>query len=214
MVVSDAHKNVISYLIEKLGRYDSRRPGGHPYEFHTHSKRVAQSVKDLAQAMKYDDDMCDALYWATLPHDIGKTSLPVSIWDLEDKPTDEQRAERRTHTQLGVNILNEEFGKGCETDQFLKLCCDITLYHHETLDKKGPLRIDANILSQEVRMVCICDAFDGWSVSRPHFEDRDISPAAVIHRMETKKAGQFDPDILQIFKELKSCQSKPYLSPQ
>jgi HD-GYP domain-containing protein (c-di-GMP phosphodiesterase class II) len=206
MIILDAHKNVISYLIEKLGRYDALRPDGHPYEFHTHSKRVAQSIRDLAHAMEYNGDMCDALYWATLVHDIGKTSLPVSIWDLEEQPTDAQRTERRTHAQLGVDILRAEFGNDCDTDPFLKLCCDITLYHHETLNKKGPLGIDANILSQEVRMVCICDAFDGWSVSRPHFEDRDISPAAVIHRMETKKAGQFDPDILQIFKELKSCQ--------
>jgi HD-GYP domain-containing protein (c-di-GMP phosphodiesterase class II) len=206
MVVLDAHKNIISYLIEKLGRYDARRPDGHPYEFHTHSKRVALSVQDLARAMGYDDNMCETLYWATLPHDVGKISLPVAIWDLENKPTDEQRTERRTHTQLGVDILSEEFGNDFETDPFLRLCHDITLYHHETLDKKGPLEIDAGILSQEVRMACICDAFDGWSVSRPHFDDRDISPAAVIHRMETEKAGQFDPDILQIFKELKSCQ--------
>ncbi len=214
MVVLDTHKNIISYLIEKLGRYDSHRPDGHPYKFHTHSKRVAQSVKDLAQAMNYDDSMCEALYWATLPHDIGKTSLPIAIWDLENKPTNEQRAERRTHTQLGVNILHNEFGSDCGTDPFLRLCNDITLHHHETLDKKGPLGIDANTLSQEVRMVCICDAFDGWSVSRPHFDDRDISPSAVIHRMETEKAGQFDSDILQIFKEFKLCQSKPSLSPQ
>lgn len=206
MVVSDTHKNIISYLIEKLGRYDSYRPDGHPYEFHTHSKRVAQTVKQFAKKIGYDDNMCDALYWATLPHDIGKTALPVKIWDLENKPTNEQRAERRTHTQLGVNILNEEFGKDCETDPFLKLCCDITLYHHETCDQSGPLKIDANTLSQEVRMICICDAFDGWSEFRPHFADRDLSPAAVIHRMETEKKGEFDPTLLKQFKDIKLCQ--------
>lgn len=194
--------NFIEQQLQELSDYDARRPEGHPYEFHLHSKRVAESMKALAKKVGYDCDMCEALYWATLPHDIGKMILPVEIWDLEDKPTENQRGERRTHTWRGVEIFRAEFGEGCDADPFLKLLIDIMENHHETLNGEGFLGKAGDQLSKEVRMACICDAFDGWSVYRPHFGDRNLSPETVIKRMETEKAGQFDPDLLKQFKEI------------
>ena len=75
--------------------------------------------------------------------------------------------------------------------------------HHEAVDGSGYQGKHEYDLTREVKMACICDAFDGWSIKRPHFGDRDTSPAAVIKRMETEKAGQFDSEILRLFKETK-----------
>ncbi len=208
MVVSDTHKDKITSLLNRLEEYDNSRPEGHPYPFHEHSKRVAENMKALAKKMGYDDNMCDALYWATLPHDIGKTALPLDIWDRKNKPTDEEKTIRRTHAKLGADIIKQELA---EQSPFASLCIDLAMHHHETFDKKGPLKIDASTLSQEIRMLCICDAFDGWSIKRPHFEGRDLTPEAVLNRMETEKSGQFDPAIFKIFKEMILCQSKPSL---
>jgi len=206
MVVSDTHKEFINGQIEKLADYDSQRPKGHVYEFHLHSKRVAQSMKKLALAMGYDQGMANTLYWATLPHDIGKMTLPVELWDMVEKPSEAQRESRRAHTIEGVKIIQKEFENACDKDPFLKLMTDIMLNHHENTNGSGYLGKTADELSQETRMACICDAFDGYSVHRKHFGDRDLSPSAVIERMEIEKHGQFDDKILKIFKEITLCQ--------
>jgi putative nucleotidyltransferase with HDIG domain len=211
MVIDKKHKDFITSQMANLAAYNARRPKDHVYEFHLHSERVAQTMRQLAKKMGYDDMTAESLYWATLPHDIGKMSLPVEIWDLQDRPTEEEKAIRRTHTSLGVEMVRKEFGEECKTSPFLRLMIDIMHDHHETLDGKGFLGKKADTLSQEVRMACICDAFDGWSVRRPNFaEDRDLSPQGVIRRMENEKAGQFDTKILNSFKEIVLCSSKSY----
>lgn len=214
MIVKDKHKQFIINAMKELADYNAKRPVGHAYEFHTHAERVARHVQQLAKASGYNDHMSEVLYWATLPHDIGKTALPVTIWDLKDKPTTNQKAERRTHTTKGVEIVRAAFGDECNTDPFLRLMIDIMENHHETLDGQGFLGKKADDLSREVRIACICDAFDGWSVARPHFGDRDISPAGVIKRMETEKDGQFDKKLLKILKTIvtkdtRACQLEP-----
>lgn len=206
MVVEQHYKDFITDQIEKLATYNARRKKPNIYEFHLHSERVAQSTKSLSAKMGYDDDMQDALYWATLPHDIGKMVLPLNIWDKDEKPSDAIKNERRAHTSLGIDIIRAEFGNECDTSPFLKLLIDIMSNHHECMDGSGYHGKTGDDLTQEVRMACICDAFDGYSVFRPHFGNRDISPKAVINRMEIEKAGQFDPDILKVFKDIKLCQ--------
>lgn len=201
MFVNDNYKKFITKQIDALSKYDALRPDNHVYEFHLHSERVAQSMKKLSIKMGNDKDISDALYWATLPHDIGKILLPIQIWDLDDKPTEHQRNERRSHTWQGIEIIKNEFGKACNLDPFLMLLIDIMKNHHEAIDGSGHHKITGDHMSQEVRMVCICDAFDGYSIKRPHFGDRDISPESVIKRMEVEKSGQFDLQILEKFKE-------------
>lgn len=201
MVVEQHYKDFITDQIEKLSVYNARRAKSHIYEFHLHSQRVAQSIKCLSAKMGYDDATQDALYWATLPHDIGKMSLPLDMWDKDEKPSDDVKNERRAHTSLGIKIIRDKFGDECDTSPFLKLLIDIMGNHHECINGTGYQGKTANDLTTEIRMACICDAFDGYSVFRPHFGDRDISPTAVIKRMEIEKAGQFDPAILKQFKE-------------
>lgn len=199
---SQHHIDFIHERMDAFAQYDAMRPKDHTYEFHHHSKRVAENMSLLAKACGYDDDMGQTLYWATLPHDIGKMALPVEIWDLPDKPTEDQRRERRSHTWRGVDMVRDAFGDECDRDPFLILLTDIMTNHHETMDGTGFQGLTGDHLSTEVRMACICDAFDGWSVARPHFNGRDISPAAVVLRMKTEKNGHFDPQLLETFESI------------
>lgn len=208
MMIEQIHRDFITAQMQNLAIYDALRPANHIYEFHLHSERVARSTQKLALAAGYTADMADTLYWATLPHDIGKMTLPVTIWDIDGKPNIEQKAERRTHTWRGSKIIRDNFGKECETSPFLTLMIDIMENHHEAMDGSGFLGKTGEQLSREVKMACICDAFDGWSIKRPHFNDRDVSPAGVIHRMETEKTGQFDPDLLDLFKQIQTGKDK------
>jgi putative two-component system response regulator len=78
---------------------------------------------------------------------------------------------------------------------------DLMLYHHECVDGSGYRGLKSEEMSLEIKLACICDAFDGWTIFRPHFDDRDTSPNAVIERMKTDKAGQFDTQLLLSFQE-------------
>lgn len=193
----------IARELKALETYDNQRPAGHPYAFHEHTQRVAADMFALAKALGKNNAEAERLHDLTLVHDIGKRRLPVEIWDLEGKPPANVRAQRYQHTKLGVEIVDETFGKD-NHDGDLDLMRDLMLHHHEAMDGSGWLGIKGEYLSYEARMLCVCDAYDGYSTWRPHFGNRDLTPKGVLHRMATEKAGQFDPAILSVFSTLKT----------
>ena len=79
MVLKPEHKAFIDDQFAQLSAYDNLRPADRLNKFHDHSKRVAESMRALAQKMGYDDNMCDVLYAVTLIHDIGKMDLPLEM---------------------------------------------------------------------------------------------------------------------------------------
>lgn len=202
MIYLDYQKFVESEL-EQLKAYDALRPLGHVYPFPSHVRRVASSMRNLALAMDMDPTRGEDLYWASLLHDAGKRLLPIEIWDVEGKPDNATKRLRRQHTSLGVKIINDTFGAD-DDDDFLMLARDLMANHHEAMDGSGWLGLTGDKLSLEARMLCICDAYDGYSVWRPHFGNRDITPEAVLKRMSVEKAGHFDEEIFKIFAKVKN----------
>jgi len=220
MIISDTHKKFITNALIDLENYDSQRPLGHAYQFHSHSERVAQTMKKLALKMGYDSEMAETLYWVTLPHDMGKMAFDIPLWDYKDsdgkptKPPEEIKMIRRRHTTEGINFMQQTFGDNFDTDPVLKLMADLMENHHEAMNGSGFLGKTGDQLSREVRMLCIVDAADGWSIIRPHKKPSDVTPDKVYNKMSVTNAGQFDPEILSIFKEIILCPSKHSLSQQ
>lgn len=185
--------------------YDAQRPTGHVYEFDNHASRVAYLMDIFAQYMGWGEDIANMLYWATLPHDIGKMALPVAIWDSADKPSAEEKALRRTHVAKGIDMLKNDVSDDVLSMPFCKLLLDIMENHHEALDGSGLFGKSSDEISLISRMSAICDSFDGWGVARPHFGSRDISINGVLTRMQTEKDGQFDKDLLWLFRQMLSA---------
>jgi len=207
----DTPKNVrlrdfVVTQMDALKAYNEARSvltdGEHTYIFHEHAQRVAENVKRTCLYMGLGDVVAHNMYWAVLPHDIGKKSLPVEIWDQEEKPTGAVKKFRRTHTILGGQIVEELLH---DIDHpFKDLMIDIMRYHHEHMDGQGTLGIKGSALSAPIRLAAIIEAYDGWRIWRPHFEDRDISPPAVLARMRDEKGAEiFDMDLFESFAEMK-----------
>jgi HD-GYP domain-containing protein (c-di-GMP phosphodiesterase class II) len=170
------------------------------YRFYDHAYRVANDMKKAALHMGLSALAANNLYLAMLPHDIGKKLLPVYIWDILEKPEDDIKHLRRSHTELGAKIVAQELPLA---HPFVHLMTDIMLNHHEQVDGQGFRGVAAEDLSAPVRLAAIVESFDGWSIARPHFGSRDTSPEAVLNRMRTEKIHMFDKELFEAFAEMK-----------
>jgi len=200
-------KPFIESELAKLKALDERRPDDITYIFHQHAPRVAEDVKQTCLYMGLSERIAGNMYWAVLPHDIGKSRLPFEIWDTPNKPSEELKALRRTHTNLGYAAAKEALAQ--YEHPFKDLMLDIIYYHHEKMDGSGTQGLPAATLSTPVQLAAIVEAFDGWQVWRPHYGERDISTRGVLQRMREEKADEFfDMNLFEIFAEMKMKQYK------
>jgi len=102
-------KPFIKEELASLRAYDDERPDEKTYIFHQHAARVAKDVKKTCLHLGLSSITANNMYWAALPHDIGKRLLPLDMWDSEEKPTGEIKKVRRMHTLLGVQIVEDLF---------------------------------------------------------------------------------------------------------
>lgn len=199
-------KPYIDLQLIKLAELDALRPPHITYIFHQHAQRVAHEVSKASQFIGLGDTISSNLFYASLLHDMGKTLLPVSIWDSMEKPNHELKMLRRSHTTLGKAAFLDHFSD--ISHPFKDLAGDIIYLHHEQMDGQGPHKVDPSELSLPVRLVSIIEAFDGWSIPRPHFGSRDISIPAVLERMRIEKAGMFDQALFESFAQMKLAEYK------
>lgn len=210
-VFQDSIRPFIERELEALRQFDEKRmewaeknlPAGYEvtYLFHEHTQRVAEDMYKTARHAGLGEHTAQNLKWAMLPHDIGKRFLPLELWDMISKPEDDIKRVRRSHTQKGADHVKKSLHI---EHPFIDLMLDIMLNHHEQMDGKGyPGKAGAD-LSAPVRLACIIESFDGYSIRRPHFHDRDISTEGVLTRMrEEKGAALYDMELFDIFAEMK-----------
>lgn len=174
------------------------------YLFYDHTLRVAEDVKRTVLHMGLPARVAENMHAAMLVHDCGKTQLPLHLWDMVKKPEDSIKSERRRHTELGAQLVKEQLG---DIDHpFIPFMLDIILNHHEQMDGKGHLGLTAEQLSLPVRLACIVESFDGYSIPRPHFGDRDVSVAGVLARMRDEKgAALYDMNLFESFAQMKNA---------
>ncbi|MCB1555758.1 MAG: HD domain-containing protein [Alphaproteobacteria bacterium] len=191
----------IEYEILALESYERDRPADATYIFHEHIHRAAREMELTAQHLGWSSVVCTNLYWAMLPHDIGKRKIDVTLWDMEDKPSDDIKNLRRSHTDLGLEIVESALGH--LTHPFIDLMVDVIANHHEHMDGSGYRGLCADQLSTPVRLASIIESFDGYQVWRPHFGDRDISTEGVLKRMREEKAALYDMTLFEKFAAMK-----------
>lgn len=195
--------------LRELQKYNAKRKPNHSYAFHTHSVRVAGDMRRLARKMGYSEAHADILYRLTLVHDIGKRTFKnIEIWDIEGKPSEEQKALRREHTTKGVELVDGKFGAH-DQRPVLQMMRDLMQNHHTPVNAIDPETKQSAHLSEIVRMLSICDAFDGYSTVRPHFGDRDVTIESVLKRLSDEKRDEYDQTIVKIFAEMKMSQPLP-----
>ncbi len=154
-----------------------------------HSKRVAVYTKKIAQAMGYEGEDLDRIYYIALLHDCGKIGVPDNILGKPGKLTPEEFEIIKSHTVIGGEILT--------SFKSLEHVYEGARYHHERYDGKGyPEGKAGNDIPLIARMICVADSFDAMNTDRVY--RKRLSKEQIINELEKNKGLQFDPEIADI----------------
>ncbi len=174
-----------------------------------HIKRTKKYVRELAKNLKnhsrfsdyLNDDMIDLLYKSAPLHDIGKVGVPDSILLKPDKLTPDEWKEMKKHTSYGrdaLRVAENQLGK----DSFLRYAGEIAYSHHEKWDGSGyPEGLRGEEIPISGRLMAVADVYDtliSKRVYKPPF-----THAKSVKIIEDDKGKSFDPDLVDVFLDLK-----------
>ena len=158
-----------------------------------HVWRVSQLAKLLALRHGLSHDEAVHVSICGYLHDLGKIGISDSILLKPGRLDELQFDTIKTHPLIGANLLNEH--------PLGELVLDVVFHHHERLDGKGyPHGLDGDNLSLNAQIICLADAFDALTSSRPYRKGAKIADAFSILMKES--GSQFNPELLAALNSL------------
>ncbi len=139
----------------------------------SHSKEISNLAHKVSIHLKYDDKKALKMKISGLLHDIGKVAIPCEILDKEGSLNDEEFAIIKSHVYYTKLILS----KITNIDDI----CDWASNHHEKLNGTGyPNRIHGENLSEECRIMAVCDIYQALVADRPYRKGMTATEAFVL----------------------------------
>ena len=158
-----------------------------------HCQRVTQFSLILGKQLGLSKEDMIKLEYAAILHDIGKIGIPEGILQKNGKLTEEEYDLVKKHPQIGVSILGSV--------PFLKESIKGILQHHERIDGKGyPGGLKGEEISLFARILCIADAYDAMTSTRPYRSA--MSTMEAIDEIRKGSGKQFDKDFAEVFIKL------------
>jgi response regulator RpfG family c-di-GMP phosphodiesterase len=174
-----------------------------------HLRRVQLYVKilaDEARRVRPFDSQIDAEFVRDLEccaplHDVGTVALPDHILHKPGRLDAEERMLMQSHTQLGAELLDKVLDRYGAGVRFLKTAADLARHHHERWDGAGyPDKLAADEIPLAARLFSLCDVYDALRSRRAHRPG--LAHAAAVQVIAGASAGQFDPRLLEVFKQV------------
>lgn len=179
------HKRSIDLMeLLSIGEVFARVIDGKSPFTHNHSRMVSAVAAHMGQLAGYSDEKCQAMRLAGLLHDLGKMAVPETILEKPGRLEPAEYNIIKSHTYYTYRIL--EMVEGLEEiNQWGS-------YHHECLGGNGyPFRKQANELSEEARIMAVCDIFTALVENRPY---RAGLPRAKVEDILLQKVEKNDID--------------------
>ena len=200
-----AKSNMQNAVIEHLADIIESRD----IETGEHIKRTKQYVSILVNKMKNEEKyrkeldplMCEYIINSAPLHDIGKIAVSDLILCKPGKLTEEEFNKMKTHTTKGGEII-ENILHDLGNEDFLRVAFDIATSHHEKWNGDGyPYGKKGEEIPLPGRIMAIADVFDALVSKRIYKSPMPMDEAiqVIIHDAGT----HFDPDIVEVFKEVK-----------
>jgi putative two-component system response regulator len=161
-----------------------------------HSVRVAYEAAKLAELMGMEEKEVSNLFYASILHDIGKLTTPLSILLKPAKLSNAEFKEMKLHAANGAIIL-EGLSKTNKGD--FSLAIRIAKYHHEKFNGEGYNGLKGEMIPFEARLVQVVDVFDALISDRPYKPGKKLADVVGIMDDNNSK-GEFDPVIYNTFR--------------
>jgi putative nucleotidyltransferase with HDIG domain len=156
-----------------------------------HCERVMHYSMMIAEELDLDDKEMLDLKFGSILHDIGKIGIAENILNKQGKLTTEEFSVIMQHPTKGNRILENLY--------FLDDCRKIVCEHHERIDGKGyPYKLKGSQIDLLARIVCVADAYDAMTSSRPYRKNA-MSKESAIQELVDNKGIQFDEKIVDTF---------------
>ncbi len=152
-----------------------------------HAHRVAAFSIGLAKEMGMSLKDIENVELSALLHDIGKIGVPEGILTKPAKVTEAEFEEIKKHPVHGFKIL--------EPLEHLEEVLPGIMHHHERWDGKGyPDGLKGGDIPLAARIVCVADAFDAMTSTRPY--RKALPDDEALKRLKESSGTQFDPDVV------------------
>jgi putative nucleotidyltransferase with HDIG domain len=158
-----------------------------------HSQRVCDLSLLIGESLGLSPEALEELRVGTILHDIGKIGVPDLILNKPGRLTQEEFEIMKSHPVIGYEI--------CKPLMLSEGVLMIIRNHHEKLDGTGyPDGLKGGELPLSLRVVCVADAFDAMSSSRPYRAVMDMHK--VLGELAKGAGTQFDSVVVEALKNL------------
>lgn len=162
-----------------------------------HSQRVCDVSIYIGEELGLSAEALEELRVGTILHDIGKIGVPDQVLNKPGRLTDEEFEVMKSHPVIGYEI--------CKPLMLSDGVLMIIRNHHEKLDGSGyPDGLKGGELPLSLRIVCVADAFDAMSSSRPYRTTMEMSK--VLGELARGAGTQFDSVVVEALKNILSSE--------
>ncbi len=158
-----------------------------------HSQRTAELSRKLCRQLGLNEKTTDLVYYAGLLQNIGKITLPESLFANKGKLSKEDWEKLQNHPNVGVNLLMNI--------NFLSEVIPYIHYHKERWDGCGePEGLKGNSIPFGSRIIAVADAYTAMTSERSY---RDaMSKEDALNIMKSEAAVKWDPDVVNALFEV------------
>ena len=161
----------------------------------SHSQNTAELSKKLCKQLGLNEKTTDLVYYAGLLQNIGKITLPESLFANKGKLSKEDWDKLQNHPNVGVNLLMNI--------NFLSEVIPYIHYHKERWDGRGePEGLSGNSIPFGSRIIAVADAYTAMTSDRSYRDAMSKEEALAI--MKEESGVKWDPDVVNaLFEVLK-----------
>ena len=154
----------------------------------SHSKNTAELARKICRELGLNEKTTDLIYYAGLLQNIGKITLPESIFATHGKLSDEDFKKIQEHANRGVNLLMNI--------NFLSEVVPYITYQKERFDGSGePEGLKGQSIPFGSRIIAAADAYSAMTSDRPYRKAMDKEKALEIIKSES--GSKWDPVVAE-----------------
>lgn len=159
----------------------------------SHSQNTANIARMICKQMGLNEKTTDLIYYAGLLQNIGKITLPESIFTHKGTLTPEEWNKLQNHPNVGINLLMNI--------NFLSEVVPYIHYHKERWDGRGePEGLSGLSIPLGSRVIAVADCFSAMTADRSY--RKAMLKQQALEEMRKEEGSKWDPTIIEALVEV------------